>query len=165
MITKERLQELINKKAIIWHDDYGEIKLDKETCEICETLAFDHNSKAIHGHILQFHYVYENEKHVDDFDIDELEEDVETAKWNYENTRTRIETLTMPTYEKFVEKSYFDFISKDGANIVLSDTNFFEITEFYDGDYVKTYFKKELTKENYKIACEICLKLFTGEKV
>ena len=36
MITRERLEELIEQGATIWHNEWEEIKLDKNTCEICE---------------------------------------------------------------------------------------------------------------------------------
>ena len=77
MITKERLQELINQRATIWHDDFGEIKLN-EKCEILDTFGFDNKHQPIEGSILRFYYIYDNQLQYEDYDITELEENVES---------------------------------------------------------------------------------------
>lgn len=170
MVTKERLQELINQKATIWHDDYGEIILDKD-CEICEVRSMN----GIHMQwVLCFEYEYNNKKQWGGLHIDELEEDIETAKWKYEMHTQRTEFFEPPVYEEWLKREIFEFYSKDHKNYAISvclEFDFFEspakdyivITNVNDFDHHKL-FCAEKTKDNYIKACEYARNLFLGKE-
>lgn len=160
MITKKRLQELINQRATIWHDDFGEIKLN-EKCEILDTFGFDCKHQPIEGSILRFYYIYDNQLQYDDCDITELEENVEKARWRYEMSATRVDRLGMPMYEDVCDGCIYDITFIDAKKckwqLVISDGGISLIDMSLLGR--GKYWDKP-TKENYISACEICLKLF-----
>ena len=167
MIERERLQELIEQKATIWHDDYGEIELNEE-CEICRVTPVIVD--VVIGYVLcgkSGEYNYE-------LDIDELEEDIKTAKWKYEMHTQRPEFFEPPIYEEWLKKEIFEFYSKDHKNYAISvclEFDFFEspakdyieITNLNDFDHHKL-FCAEKTKDNYIKACEYALNLFLGKE-
>lgn len=159
-ISKERLEELIEQGATIWHDDYGEIKLDKNSCEICEVKSLN----DIHmGWVLYFDYSYDNVTNHTEVNIEHLEEDVEIAKWHYEMDCSRIEYLNLPTYEEMLEKRHFSFSQKLRS---YPATIRFEIGR----DIIWVEDKNTLhwnwcgiTKENYIEACRLAKRLFLGK--
>lgn len=170
-ISKQRLKELIKQGATIWNDEWEEIKLDKNTCEICELQYLNGTHK---GWCLQFQYDYEDEHHKTEVNLEDLEEDVEKGRWELEMTATRTETLKLPKYEKLPKE--FDmppFIryDKELENFVLyemfnSTKN--EICVLFrelDDDAGDCLFRQPLTKENYLEACELYRKLWLGEQV
>lgn len=59
MITEERLKELIDQKATIWADDYGEIQLCDKS-EVCATIAFTGNHQIQEGYCLSG-FIYNGE--------------------------------------------------------------------------------------------------------
>lgn len=157
MITRERLEELIEQGATIWHNEWEEIKLDKNTCEICEVQSV--TGKHI-SWCLYFEYEWNNTKQHTTVHINELEEDVETSKWHYEMDCERTERLTLPTWEEFIEMEEFCFFQKNHKQTIIRvlgtkylgvETNF---ERYYTGD---------LTKENYIKACRKAKELFLGE--
>lgn len=186
MIEKKRLEELIEQGATIWHDDYGEIKLDKNTCEICDVKTF--TDKHMYW-CLSFMYVYEGVNHTTEVNIADLEEDVETAKWHYEMDCSKTEKLIFPTWkqiENTIEKmKKFGLVHNDKvfARIITKDSIYyfklckdldtftFSLKQTYIGDdlceQISNKFPTFLgiaTKENYTLACRKAKELFLGEK-
>lgn len=165
MITKERLEELIEQGATIWNDEWEEIKLNKETCEICEM-------KSITGkHIswcLYFEYEHNNQKCCYDICIEDLEENVENGRERLEfGNITRTERLELPSWEEIKEKDDCFFNSKDykiclSINIEGNRIKIFQCV-FGGGNFI--IFDKPITRENYNEARRLCVKLFRGEKV
>lgn len=168
MISKEKLQELIDQKATIWADDYGEIQLCDKS-EVCNTIAFTGNHQIQEGYCLSG-FVYNNEFISDNIEPDGLEENVEKGKWCYEMHASRIERFAPPVWEDFLKKKDYIFLSKNHKEVIIKSgvimfangtTRGFVAVEnsferFYIGD---------LTKENYIKACTIARKLFLGESV
>lgn len=170
MITKERLEQLIKEEATIWHDDFGKIKLNKNTCKICDVQGWT----RIHIYwALCIEYKYNNEKYHHDINIDELEEDVETAEWHNEMDCRRWEELEFPTWKevtKFPDTRMFcEFYVDEGDNVYKytldKDISKDEIIIIqYDiledsGDVI---WSEKFNKENYKKACLKCKELFLG---
>ena len=155
MISKERLEELIQQNAIIWHDDWEEIKLDKNTCEIFKIKDMKGNYI---GWFLYFNkYNYEN--HVN---INELEEDVEKCKWERDFSVSYTVNLSLPTWEEFQKREDISFICpKSGHEIYLHNYNF--IDEIHLDNSCNKSLEFEYTKDGYISACKKCLELFLGE--
>lgn len=164
MITKERLEELIEQGATIFstHDDYKEIKLNNDfkveevwclgDCLVSKSLVF-----SLFGISLIFLF--------------ETKEDAEFA-CKYQNISI-FYSLNLPTYEDFVKnyQSFGDelitdekcviFSCKDGLYSLYACDNEIWVGKDSDGSVM---FHKELNKENYIKACDICVKLFKGEE-
>lgn len=171
MIAKERLEELIGQGATIWNNEWEEIKLDKKNHCVCEVKTLDGK------HIcwcLCFEYEYEGEKSRTELELDDLEEDVETAKWHYEMDCERTEKLVLPTWEEFLNKNVGIHFYKNGCEYGLHKARYseddenpdwrVEIYRDYDSfDYDDELFSKSLTKENYTEACRLARKLFLGD--
>lgn len=158
MIKKERLEELLKQGAIIWHNDYGEIKLGETNCEIAEVRTMS----GVHMQwVLCFEYEYNNKKQWAELDIEELEENIESAKWHYEIDANRIEYFEPPTWEEFErEHKPYRFISKGGLRetIYIFDKN---VNNKLLSAGSKFFGKP--TKENYIKACEYARSLFLGD--
>lgn len=164
-ISKERLEELIEQGATIWHDDYGEINLDKKSCEICELRTLNDN---FIGWVLCFAYEYENVENHTEVNIEHLEEDVETAKWHYEMDCSREMRLILPTWEQFYEEGETkDFYCEDKKTRFLDLDYAEEIICCQEWNSFVTYetIKRfPLTKDGYLSACRLAKKLFLGEE-
>jgi hypothetical protein len=166
-ISKERLEELIEQGATIWTNDFEEIKLDKNTCEVCEvkTLSGEHLYW-----VFDFEYEFNNVKHNAKFDLDELEEDVEKCRWEREfGCIERRIRLDLPKWEDIEKDKDFHYI----RNFIINNnfSFFIEIYKFtnkisihWSNGCNKTdpRFNKnwELTKENYILACRKAKELF-----
>lgn len=161
MISKERLEELIEQGATIWSCGWlEEIELNKDTCIIKDV----YKNGELNGTRL---FVSEDENHCPAYNIENLEEDVETAKFKlkYQNI-TRTETLSLPTYWEAMPqsedaKTVAEF---DNYRLLVCDCGFGWIGIDVDGN-TEIYHWEGVTKENYLQACEICRKLFLGESV
>ena len=159
MITKERLEELIEQGATIYSNEYGEIQLKKEN-----DLSLYENGQ--NNYIL---YALEpNKKHHNEIFDEDLFETEEEAKWFAEfGCIERTERLELPTWEEFKNKKtkHVCFMGKDTFC-------FFELYEdkqknrliLLDHDCDYEYFNEEPTKENYTTACGLCKEFFLGEK-
>ena len=158
MISKERLEELIEQDATIWGVyDYS--------------YSYDKPNKKVEFIDLDGFYNYY--KDIDEFimyqgDYSELFETEEEAKWFAEfGCIERTERLELPTWEEFKNKKtkHVCFMGKDTFC-------FFELYEdkqknrliLLDHDCDYEYFNEELTKENYTTACGLCKEFFLGEK-
>lgn len=170
MISKERLQELIDKKATIWADDYGEIQLCDKS-EVCDTIVFTGNHQIQEGYCL-FGFIYNNEFISDNIEPDGLEEDVEKGKWCYEMHTSQLKRFDPPVWEeiqytkhyfvyKFSIKDNYDFF---GRITILKDYSI-KVSGLVQGILFEEYFNEAASKENYIKACTIARKLFLGESV
>ena len=147
MISKERLQQLIDEKAKIWCDSYGEIQLCDKS-EVCKVISCEGESYCLYGFIYN-----ETFQDVDIFP-DELEENVEKGAWDYEMHATRIERFE-PPYKLNVGECY-EFISKKGCRM--------RIYNWKDEQYWVQYVGTHRSFNTYKEAVEYARKMFLGEK-
>ena len=163
MISKERLQELIDKKATIWADDYGEIQLCDKS-EVCDTIAFTGNHQIQEGYCL-CGFVYNNEFISGNIEPDGLEEDIEKGKWCYEMHASRLERFEPPLWEEINENTdwRFCFFTRDGRDYWFTVNGFIDCIDL-DSEYSEIYYF-DFTKEDYIKACTIARKLFLGESV
>lgn len=167
MISKERLQELIDKKATIWADDYGKIQLCDKS-EVCDTIAFTGNHQIQEGYCLSG-FVYNNEFISANIEPDGLEEDIEKGEWCYEMHASRLERFEPPAWEeiqytkhyfiyKFSIKDEYDFF---GRITILKDYSI-KVSGLVQGILFEEYFNEAASKDNYIKACTIARKLFLG---
>ena len=159
MITRERLEELIEKGATIYSNEYGEIQLIKEN----DLSLYDNGNNNYILYALEPNKKYHNEI----FD-EELFETKEEAEFSLEfQNITRTETLNLPTWEELNKKvdtipNMFWQIAKCSEFILFLQTdktlnNSQIILRGNDDTY-----NWGLTKENYLEACKIAKKLFLG---
>lgn len=155
-ISKERLEELIEQGATIWTNDFEEIKLDKNTCEVCEVKTF--SGEHLYW-VFDFEYEFNNVKYNAKIDLDELEEDVEKCKWQREfGCIERVERLKLPTWEEFDDKTFIWFVDKNQNQCCLYYRKCAkQIVINVSGEVIEI---GELTKENYLIACMKAKELF-----
>ena len=161
MISKERLEELIEQGATIYSNEYGEIQLIKEN-----DLSLYENGQ--NNYIL---YALEpNKKYHNEIFAEDLFETKEEAEFSLEfQNITRTETLNLPTWEELGRKvdtipNMFWQIAKCSEFILFLQTdktlnNSQIILRGNDDTY-----NWGLTKENYLEACKIAKKLFLGEE-
>lgn len=156
MITKERLEELIEQGATVcnaykdwdnvWHCRFGNVVQEENH------LLFKENGSSLS---------------VIMHDTNNLYETKEQAEWEWEfGCIERTERLELPTWEEFKNKKtkHVCFMGKDTFC-------FFELYEdkqknrliLLDHDCDYEYFNEELTKENYTTACGLCKEFFLGE--
>ena len=146
MITKERLEELIQQSATIYY--------------IFEDVVF--NTKEIIPITLN------DGASFDITNAFETKEEVEFALRFKRIPRT--EYLDLPTWEEFCELDKlivnyeFQFCGNDKVIYLLYFIGHKEISVWNNME-CKVEFNKKATKENYIEACEICRKLFLGEEV
>lgn len=159
MITKERLEELIEQGGSVWHNDWEEIKLDKNTCEVCEVRSMS----GMHlNWFLCFEYNYNDRKYWEEIDIEELEEDVDKFKWDREfGCIERTERLVLPTWEEIQKYERFDFKDKYNHSYTLHYISGFKTLAISGWS---TEYYAPATKENYTLACRKAKELFLGEK-
>ena len=153
MISKERLEELIEQGATIYSNEYGEIQLIKEN----DLSLYENGQNNYILYALEPNKKYHNE--IFDEDLFETEEE---AKWFAEfGCVERTEKLELPTWEEFEEKKFVWFFNSYhkcclhylNCNNKIFINNGDEVIEI--GDF---------TKENYTIACRKAKELFLGEK-
>lgn len=161
MISKERLEEMIKHKEIIYaiNGPYkysiplgiSNVNINGNSVEI--------KDKSSREYLFKLENLIDNKE---DFDF----------LCNYQNI-TRTETLSLPTFEEFIDKyrTLGENIILDEKCIMFNDKlNVYSL--YADDEYIwigkemygEIMFKKPLTKENYLQACEICRKLFLGEE-
>lgn len=154
MITKERLEELIEQHKQVW-------KFYKDTCaKIYQVPA------GLYG--------IELSSQVDETTpFDELFEAKEDAEEYAEfGNITRTERLELPSWEDFkTTETITKFFNKD-TNYSLyvyvknKNTNNCKIMIYADnGEQEWWEFQKPLTRENYNEARRLCVKLFKGEEL
>lgn len=168
MITKERLEELIEQGATIWHWEYGKLRerelnksyhinifMNKEW--LCKSYCdFDDDVRITH--IAPFFEVFETKGE---------------AEWHKEfSCIERTERLELPTWEEDVRKDILFSASggiryifmkkiKTGYSIEKENPYIIRIQKIGEHDNFIDY---EYTKENYTLACRKCKELFLGER-
>lgn len=153
MITKERLEELIEQGATIWSinksGNINPVKTNK-TCEIQRQYLMKE------GQIYSY--------------IEQTFETEEEAKWFAEfGCIARTQRLVLPTWEETIDLVYSG--SFGVQTIIKFDKCKFGYKLQLDGNvYIfvdkgtDTVFMGSLTKENYTLACRKTKELFLGEK-
>ena len=152
MITKERLEELIEQGATVYEIVYnynGDIFCEYDL----KNLPTYHKNNL--EHFLYLHTVFET---------------LEEAEWHKEfGCIERTERLELPTWEEFNEMSSFIFENKDGIMLEMAiwycdreDLQIKTIKITNHNDWNIRLFEKPLTKENYTLACRKCKELFLG---
>ena len=155
MISKERLEELIEQKAKIYSTHWQE-EIDLSLpCKIVES---EYDNKTI-THLV----VFEDEEHSPSYMIDNLTEDIESAKWAEEFKRIpRTDYLDLPNWEEFNGQKFVWFFDKDHKSCCLhylgcSNQIFINV----GGEVIEI---GDFTKENYTLACRKAKQLFLGEE-
>lgn len=163
MITKERLEELIEQGATIYSNEYGEIQLKKEN----DLSLYENGQNNYILYALEPNKKYHNE--IFDEDLFETEEE---AKWFAEfGCIERTERLELPTWEEFSkwDKSikFYNNSTKYSMYVFVKNKNTknCRIIIYADnGEQDWLVFKQPLTQENYILACRKAKELFLGEK-
>lgn len=163
MITKERLEELIEQGATIWfYEDLIGIEIIdlKEKGYKYEIGVADADDRE---HLLKTS-ISKYGKSIDDWwwfsGLFETKEDLD---WYIEfGCIERTERLELPTWEEFNGQKFVWFFDKDHKSCCLhylacSNQIFINV----DGDVISI---GDLTKENYTLACRKAKELFLGEK-
>ena len=154
MITKERLKELIEQGATIYDIFKGDIYL----VDLTMAKYYD----------VPKYIEYKNDYYNCNLtrNIGDLFETKEQAEWHLKMTRTRTETLELPMWEDVQEMlkancSIYEIIKKYDIELVIEKSKYFPAQIKLYADNEK--FNWNLSKENYIEACELCLRLFSGE--
>ena len=153
MISKERLEELIEQGATIYSNEYGEIQLKKEN----DLSLYENGQNNYILYTLEPNKKYHNE--IFDEDLFETEEE---AKWFAEfGCIERTERLELPTWEMFDEKKFVWFVDKSQNQCCLYYLNVAnKIFINVSGEVIEI---GDFTKENYTLACRKAKELFLGE--
>lgn len=166
MITKERLEELIDNGATIYVVCWGRVKeLNLNDVEHMEVENGD------------IYYEIADEPRTTDLShLFETKEDAE--EYAEFGNITRTDTIKLPIWENVKDTGYDEiFFVKDNRFdsgivqyyfLVAEQTNqiqimFREIEHIMTIDAYDVIFQKPLTKENYNEARRLCVKLFKGE--
>ena len=161
MITKERLEELIEKGADIWKIEDGKVyPLRKDHYQYWN---IKEDRLQWYCKIVPSGYCYISFNH-----LFETKEDAE--EYAEFGNITITERLELPSWEEFNKVSTFTFKRKDGTDMEIAiwhncpddDCKTIKITRSYD--WTACCFEKPLTRENYNEARRLCVKLFKGEK-
>ena len=155
MISKERLEELIEQGATIYSNEYGEIQLKKEN----DLSLYENGQNNYILYALEPNKKYHNE--IFDEDLFETEEE---AKWFAEfGCIERTERLELPTWEE-ISSDLKDvpagtYVIKEFDDVSLEYIKYNEVfIGIYKGDY--EWKEWEATKENYTLACRKAKELF-----
>lgn len=151
MISKERLEELIEQGATIYGIDIG--------CFCRDLMEIKTKNMRYSASNDNFQYLYKEsgDCYLYEFYEENLFETKEEAEWHAEfGCIERTDYLDLPTWEEFCmsEKTIF-FIDKYGSKYGLD--HFSGLIWINENSFGK------LTKENYTIACRKAKQLFLGE--
>lgn len=148
-ISKERLEELIEKNATVY-----ELFMNKEVLKV----------ELNNSYYIMLDKVYENKLGKLPLRprwLSDLFETKEDAEWTMRFKRIpRTDYLDLPTWEEFIEKEEVGFYQKYGryTSIKILGTKYIAVETSFE-----RYYTGELTKENYTLACEKARELFLGE--
>ena len=168
MISKERLQELINEGATVYSGTRKFLLRNEEEGDK-SSFWYKRTVEILDG---KLHYTYKDSECSTDLDyliaLEDLYETQKEAEWHLKYHATRTEELNLPTWKEF--KDYNENI---GVSFVGEDWVVYELSndiDIYhkprilltaDGEYFEEW---QSTEENYEKACDLCLKLFKGEQ-
>lgn len=149
MISKERLEELIEQGATVWViRSCGIFKRELKN----RTFDFELLGVLVSNSGIP----YERWFYIDLF------ETKEEAEWHKEfGCIERTEILKLPTWEEFL-KTEETFMFKSKRNQIIS--LFRDENTIYLEDETWNILREDLTKENYTLACRKCKELFLGER-
>lgn len=166
MITKQRLEELINNKSNVYyltnHLSNGEgIWIDLSNAEIYNDDLLKLNYTIFYNtcsfNLVDIKNLFETRKQAD-----------KQVKWTLKYYKTRTEKLELPMWEDWQR---LNGVGKYAISFCAKKHGYCELVVFQDRIRVtKERFGKEVlfnepnTEENYKKACDLCLKLFEGEE-
>ena len=150
MISKERLEELIEQGATIYFVYNGNVDLKEGIYK--DDFILNKTYVSIYWTTRSHQVKYEN-----------LFETEEEAKWFAEfGCVERTEKLELPTWEMFDEKKFVWFVDKSQNQCCLYYLNVAnKIFINVSGEVIEI---GDFTKENYTLACRKCKELFLGEK-
>lgn len=155
MISKERLEELIEQEATIYDPDtmwksIGEIKLNKKMKIKDGRLDGDLGDLGLKGAMCSCFVP-----------LEDLVESKEEAEWIIEfGCIERTERLELPPWEEFEEKKFVWFVDKSQNQCCLYYLNVAnKIFINVSGEVIEI---GDFTKENYTIACRKTKELFLG---
>ena len=156
MITKERLEELIEQGATIWKVPYGtaiETKLHKYSY-VCNDLNLKED------YLME--YEPEDSHYYMAGILSKLFETKEEAVFEEEfGCIERTQRLILPTWEEIQKYERFDFNDKYNHSYTLHYISGFNTLAISGWS---TEYYAEATKENYTLACRKAKELFLGEK-
>ena len=164
MITKERLVALINQEATIWWDGHFEIKLNPIQYSV---------EKAYDGKIVLWYQPKDEPSGYDwDWELEDLREDVDRAKWEHDMFERRTELFEPPMWEDIKNTYGFRFIYYDDIiEFTVNYSTMLDGVEFNTQKIVirnlderELLFVKPATKKNYEKACKVVRDLFKGRK-
>lgn len=154
MITKERLEELIEKGADIWKIEDGKVYLLRKDhyqyWNIKEDRLQWYCKIVPSGYCcISFNHLFETK---------------EDAEWYVKYGKvTKTETISFPTYEKIMQ----DLEGKTGTYTIINASNVLLVVNlgkhYVDQIYLYTNedkFNWNLSKEGYEQACEMCVHEF-----
>ena len=151
MITKERLEELIERGATIYSNEYGEIQLKKEN----DLSLYENGQNNYILYALEPNKKYHNE--IFDEDLFETEEE---AKWFAEFGCIERTERFEPLYYGNIDQNYcyeYHFSTKNNHEYTIRVSGK-DIILFWTNCNYKEYFKN--TKEEYEKLIRRCAKMF-----
>lgn len=158
MISKERLEDLINEKAVVYDVFCGDV----EFIDLTMIKVFGQTDKT-----LTFEYYNDTFCQLIMRDNNDLFETREDAEWQLEfGNIKRVETIAFPTWEEFKKQNnIFRFIDKQGYKCKIDG-----YCSPYTGGFIDVVQGgtgltdlNEFSKENYVKACRLAKKLFMGD--
>lgn len=160
MITEKRLKELIKQGATIYEAKYNHIEAVDLLKRKLDFISSKHNMVRFEPE--------KNERWQHHKYFDKLFETKEEAEWELKfGNITRVENLSLPSFEKFKENKYG--ISFRGKAPECYYTFYYnnELNDIclYDNDCEEYTNAKTATYENYFEMCKEVRKLFLGEEI
>jgi|GEM_PF-4539881 len=160
MIEPKRLEELIEDKAKVWVSWNEVIQLDPNNCYI-EPDLYDG----------RYYLFVKDNKYCPCYCLDDLREDVDRAKWEYEIFTTRTERFEPPMWDDIEHNYEFNFINDCGDYFFTVIKNCSIEIIIHRKSNKPTHYEwlfsvddEDVTKENYEKACEIVRDLFVNNK-
>ena len=147
MISKERLEELIKKKALVW-------KIYKDTCNGAYLVPADLFGIGFSSQVDET------------TPFNELFETKEEAEWHKEFKRIpRTDYLDLPTWKELnhTDDKRFHFQSKHNGPVMIW-IDIFDLLNIEAMHSSEERYCYEATKENYTLACRKAKELFLGEE-
>ena len=163
MITKERLEELIEKGATIY-DKYANA-LMLLNFEQKDDVGYYSQKTHIKNEYLVFEHIGDYDYHFE-YCLEDLFETKEDAEEYAEfGDITKTTQLSYVSWEEFKNRDRnFSFRTYPYDYYCYTDGRYVEIKEYYRSSD-RVIFSKKLTRENYNEARRLCVKLFKGEEV
>ena len=159
MITKERLKEILDKNGSVYTTETGNYESNYLELILYDSAKFtvkkNNTVRLFIADTIEWHW----------YKLENLFENEEDAEFVLKFKRIpKTEYLDLPTWEQFCnEDKIVTFTAYPYNYHLLKFGNYIRLKSFYERD-VMDIFIKSLTKENYWEACELCRKLWLGEK-